>query len=412
MKENDNNNPTFVVIWSNQFLTFIIRKVKAIHNESIFVQHYIAKYDSNFRADVTPCNRCSLFDPTAIVTPVRSNVHNFCAIQLPVQYCTEIKIQYNKHIGWRSSLSDLMLREVALSKLTNPYQYPIMPALDLNVLPFDNFSTTILNTFKTNFISASSLQFYTDGSLICLGSSNCHLGIAWLQTDPNWPTLSFNATLLSPSPSSTLAEIVAVLAAVYVSPIDSSIEICTDSQAVISSFQKLTFIFRDSLSINPAFKIPYFHIWSMLFSIIATNNISIMFTKVQAHTNDNLNNAVDKLAKQLPAHPISINKDHLGPGYFLCYTSIPVIAPHRLFIKNKIQAAWAESLLSLSHFNMYRDKLIDWPLLFKILNDEESSRKTSFIGCFKKKFKIKMLLQMLLTLKVVHTRVPETYPSS
>src|SRR5213075_2176678 len=78
-------------------------------------------------------------------------------------------------------------------------------------------------------------------------------------------------------------------------------------------------------------------------------------------------------------------------------------------IKNKIQATWAESLLSLQYLERYRDKSVDWPLLFKILNDEESSRKTSFIGCFKKKFKIKMLLQMLPTLKVVHTRIPDTY---
>jgi hypothetical protein len=35
----------------------------------------------------------------------------------------------------------------------------------------------------------------------------------------------------------------------------------------------------------------------------------------------------------------------------------------------------------------------------------------SFIGCFKKKFKIKMLFQMLLTLKVVYIQVPDMYPS-
>ena len=233
-----------------------------------------------------------------------------------------------------------------------------------------------------------------------------------LQTDPNWPSLSFNASLSSQSPSSSLAEIVAILAAIYASPPNSDVEICTDSQVAISSFHKLSFLFCDSLSINPAFKIPYFHIWSTLFSLIAQNNISVSFTKVKAHNDDIFNNRVDKLAKQLPAHQLSVNKDHLGPGYYLCHYSIPIIAPHRLFIKNKKQAVWAESLLSLPHLNPYRDKSIDWPLLFKILNDEESSRKTSFIGCFKKKFKIKMLLQMLPTLEVVHARIPDTYTSA
>jgi ribonuclease HI len=152
------------------------------------------------------------------------------------------------------------------------------------------------------------------------------LGIAWLQTDPQWPSLSFNASLLSQSPSSTLAEIVAILVAIYVSPHNSDIEICTDSQVAISSFFKLSFLFRDSLSINPAFKIPYFHLWSMLFSLLAQKHIAISFTKVNAHTDDIFNNKVDKLAKYLPAHQLSINKDHLGPGYYLCYQSSPIIA--------------------------------------------------------------------------------------
>ena len=185
MKENDNNNPTFVVIWSNQYMTYIIGKVKAIDNDTIYAQHYINTYDSNFRADVNPCNRCNLFDHTAIVTTIRTNIQNFCAMKFPAQYCTEIKVQYNKHIGWRCSLSDLMLREVALSKLTNPYQYPSMPLPNLNILPFDTCSIKLLDTLKSNFTSASFLQFYTDGSLTSLGSSNCRLGIAWLQTDSN-----------------------------------------------------------------------------------------------------------------------------------------------------------------------------------------------------------------------------------
>ncbi|CAI2199311.1 10779_t:CDS:1, partial [Funneliformis geosporum] len=42
--------------------------------------------------------------------------------------------------------------------------------------------------------------------------------IAWLQTDPNWPIISFNASLISHAPSSTLAELTAVLAAIFVAP--------------------------------------------------------------------------------------------------------------------------------------------------------------------------------------------------
>ena len=37
LKDDDNNNPTFVVIWSNQFMTYIVGKVKVIDNNTIYV---------------------------------------------------------------------------------------------------------------------------------------------------------------------------------------------------------------------------------------------------------------------------------------------------------------------------------------------------------------------------------------
>ena len=51
-------------------MTYIVEKVKAIDNNTIYTQHYIATNDLNFRADVNLCNRCNLFDPTAVVTTV------------------------------------------------------------------------------------------------------------------------------------------------------------------------------------------------------------------------------------------------------------------------------------------------------------------------------------------------------
>ena len=49
---NNINNPTFIVIWSNQFMTYIVGKVKAILNDEVYIQHYIPTYDANFRADI------------------------------------------------------------------------------------------------------------------------------------------------------------------------------------------------------------------------------------------------------------------------------------------------------------------------------------------------------------------------
>jgi hypothetical protein len=36
LKAKDNNNPTFMAIWSNQLITYVIEKVKAIDNNIIY----------------------------------------------------------------------------------------------------------------------------------------------------------------------------------------------------------------------------------------------------------------------------------------------------------------------------------------------------------------------------------------
>jgi hypothetical protein len=78
-----------------------------------------------------------------------------------------------------------MLRKVTLSTLTSPYQYPTKPLPSLDIILFDQLSINKLDHLKVLFTNANALQFYTDGSLISLGSPDCQMGIAWLQTDQN-----------------------------------------------------------------------------------------------------------------------------------------------------------------------------------------------------------------------------------
>ncbi|CAG8719937.1 8295_t:CDS:2, partial [Funneliformis caledonium] len=269
----------------------------------------------------------------------------------------------------------------ALSTLTSFYQYPTKPLPSLDVIPFNQISTNKLDHFKLQFTNANALQFYTDGSLTFLGSPDCQMGIAWLQTNQNWPLLSFNATFVSHSPSLTLVEIVAILAATYTAPPNSNIEICTDSQAAIASYYKIITICEESSSLNPAFKIPYFHIWMILMQLITSNNIVLSLTKVKAHGSDKLNNKVDALAKQLSGAPLSINNNHLGPKYFMSYNNIPIITLSCLFIKYMQQASWAGILLSLPQFAKYHNFHIDWQTLFYVLNDSENAR--SFLSHLK-----------------------------
>ena len=163
--------------------------------------------------------------------------------------------------------------------------------------PFDQYSMDTLTNHKLTFTNASSLQFYTDGSLSNLGSANCRMGIAWLQTDQTFPPISFNATLLSLSPSANLAELVAITAAVFVAPSHLIITICTDSLSTINTYNKILLLTKRTSMLNPIFKFQHFPIWLFLFKLILDNNLDITFIKVTAHSDDQYNNQVDCLAK-------------------------------------------------------------------------------------------------------------------
>ena len=87
-----------------------------------------------------------------------------------------------------------------------------------------------------------------------------------------------------------LVELVTIIAAIYVSPKDASIQIHTDSQNIINTFQKIANIRKTTCSNNPIYKLPYSTIWLGLFEILSHMNIHFSLKKVKAHDNDKLNN--------------------------------------------------------------------------------------------------------------------------
>ncbi|GBB86318.1 hypothetical protein RclHR1_12740004 [Rhizophagus clarus] len=89
--------------------------------------------------------------------------------------------------------------------------------------------------------SSSHYHFYTDGSLINLGSPEVSMGWSWVQIIHDAGYLNSVATYAHGTirnwPSSTRAEAAAIYTALSVSPADSTISIYTDSQAAIDSLR-------------------------------------------------------------------------------------------------------------------------------------------------------------------------------
>ncbi|PKY59552.1 hypothetical protein RhiirA4_482374 [Rhizophagus irregularis] len=110
-------------------------------------------------------------------------------------------------------------------------------------------------------------------------------------TDP----MFYHCGSLEHFPSSTKAEIMAILTALLVAPHKSEVIIYTDSQAAISGFHKSANLqFISSRRFN---KINYTSLWSTIHHIINKLDIRLQLIKVKAHSSCAYNDRADELAK-------------------------------------------------------------------------------------------------------------------
>src|SRR5215208_2264367 len=237
------------------------------------------------------------------------------------------------------------------------------------------------------------------------------MGVAWLQSDPSAPLLSFNATLILSQPSSSLAELVAVLSALYVAPTYAAVNIFTDSQNVISSFDKMDYFYTFSPTFNPIFKISFYPIWFFVVKLIREKFISIELHKVKAHSNDHYNNVVDALAKT-DGPTLTPNNKLLGHYYNIYFNKDIVLIPPRLFVKDLFRLLDFHNIQLLPHFKKYSTMDVDWIRTSFILNDNENNSYTSFKASSIRKFKVKLMFELLPTLEILKLRHPNLYDQS
>jgi hypothetical protein len=109
-----------------------------------------------------------------------------------------------------------------------------------NILIGDKATIDLLKNIAIVFSSFTLFTFYTDGSLINLATTDCKMGIGWIETTTTvtHPTTFKAAT--SHIPSSTKAEGLAILTTLLVVPNGSKITVYTDSQNCIHNFNKIT----------------------------------------------------------------------------------------------------------------------------------------------------------------------------
>jgi ribonuclease HI len=268
-----------------------------------------------------------------------------------------------------------------------------------------------LISHQNSFSSATNLTFYTDGSVINLETEYVSMSSAYLQTNVNAPNLQLSFTFEN-WPSSSRAELAAVVAALLVAPPNSNITIYTDSASVISCFKThdstLQHLPRNIM------KSPNYILWLILYDIIKINNLTVDFIKVKAHSGDVNNEAADTLAKishGFDAISLNFNSTEVtGLQFIPLWYNIPVDTHLRHFITDTSREKGFESWLNLYRNNKYRhNRDVDWYTTFFILQDDIVTSQTSFLASHRKASKIKFLTEELATVEHIKKRRPDLY---
>ena len=240
------------------------------------------------------------------------------------------------------------------------------------------------------------------------------MGIGWAQIHNNSVTHNFSAQITN-WPSSYKAELFAILSAISTLPRNSTVDIYTDSQSIISKYNKLI---QSPYFTSKYFKFNSWPIWHTLLNSLKAYNINLTFHKVQAHTNDIFNNLADFLANNHASSPIlTLNYSNLhNPYFFLKWKNYSIDSPARYFIKKickaKTIAMWSSQKRNQewSHFSHHIDWNSTW--LYFNNNQKSSSNFTNLKLNHLKSFKVKILLNNLPTHFYFHSILPNLFLSS
>jgi len=119
------------------------------------------------------------------------------------------------------------------------------------------------------------------------------MGIGWTQVQNNTIIQSYSAEIKL-WPSLYKAELIAILSVISTCPRFSKVTIFTDSQSIISKYNKLLKI---PPTPNKQYSYNYWPIWHTLLNLIKTYKIEVNLQKVVTHSNNIFNDMADKLAK-------------------------------------------------------------------------------------------------------------------
>ncbi|CAB4438295.1 unnamed protein product [Rhizophagus irregularis] len=233
-------------------------------------------------------------------------------------------------------------------------------------------------------------EFYTDGSLIELGTEQCSISCDFAQISDLFdiPHVEFYSTI-DKWPSAYRGELLAVLLVLSVVPKNSKVRINTDSLNANNNF-----------------------LWAILCRIIITLHLHVEMFKVIAHGDDEGNNYVDNLAKAAHLDQdryIVFKRDASMMKVLPCWNGILIENKLRSFLKNICNYKGLEKFVNLNRNSKYRQLEVDWTSTFSCLNCDISNNETSVSSSKTKAQKVHLLIEEIPTIEQMKKSLLDLY---
>ncbi|CAB4418532.1 unnamed protein product [Rhizophagus irregularis] len=287
--------------------------------------------------------------------------------------------------------------------------------IDSALLCDNNIKNSLYN-IASKFLSYTNFQFYSDGSVIAIGTLDCKSGFGWIQTNPIIPKITFIGSTIF-FPSSFKSESFAILTILLTLPDNSLCTIYTDSQNCIDVFNHR--LNTPTISPRQRLKQNNFLIWDLIFWLISNNHLTIHLKKVRAHSNHEYNDIADKLAKSGCYSPDPILVNHR----FFHQSSLGLINYNNIYVLERSARKWSDVPIQSRIFNMAINnssmlpiKLqithghIDWNYTKIWINHNPLDSPTSHKLQALQSEKIKKLNFIYPTGNILQRNYPELYP--
>ncbi|RIA98313.1 hypothetical protein C1645_812866 [Glomus cerebriforme] len=287
---------SFVVTWNYNSNTLMIGRIIDRNNNNLHIEHWVPNQTLSLihqpviqRCSGCLCNTeslsCSTWSPLNdtifIVTSKKNQKVSEGLYRLPSPLF-EYQQQIIHHMNFSRQIMPYYFKQQKFWHFEDNLikRYIEKGSLQNQLLHYQNI-----------FESSTNLEFYTDGSLIDPAMNTMSMGFALIQSSSAAPYIEF-AARIERWPSSYRAELAAILVALIISPMNSTITIFTDSKSSIDHFFYLQ---QQQLPLSPRnlFKEDSNnYLWTIIMDIIEINSIIVKFFKIQSHSGNHYNDLI------------------------------------------------------------------------------------------------------------------------